>query len=247
MFLSLWPGALTTVVSLLVACTGIWSLLRNPSLPSSWMIFFCICWDVQGNDWSSRSDISIKFLTLLKSTYWFCWFVLWLEPPSWTMSFGTKFIVHSVVSGVGCVSKFGGFCANFLGYIMRVCCNCKIWFGVNSNSYSLSDSSLELVVTLGSSALCYLIFLSGDILFFIGEMVGTKSMVSNRWATDINILRWRTLVLFGYDLDLISKVTSFLYHKTTSAISGFQYGLRFPGPPFGVKFLTNTLSPCSNL
>ena len=51
---------------------------------------------------------------------------------------------------------------------------------MNSNSYSLSDSSLELVVNLGSSALCYLIFLSGDILFFIGEMVGTKSMVSNR-------------------------------------------------------------------
>ena len=49
---------------------------------------------------------------------------------------------------------------------------------MNSNSYSLSDSSLELVVSLGSSAPCLsdLIFVSLDILFFIDEMVGTVSI-----------------------------------------------------------------------
>ena len=53
---------------------------------------------------------------------------------------------------------------------------------MNSSSCSLPNSSPELVVSFGSCApcLCNCVFFSGDILFFIGEMIGTVSMVPNR-------------------------------------------------------------------
>ena len=154
MFFSLWCGDLMIVASLLVACAGIWSLLRNSSLPSNWMIFFTLCWDVWGKVWSNRSDTSMKFLILLlhcsgivpflnsetlKLTYWSYWFVLWYEPSSLAVSCGTECILDSILSGFGYVSKLGGFCATFLGYMGRVWCICKSWFGVNSKFYSLSD------------------------------------------------------------------------------------------------------------
>ena len=115
----------------------------------------------------------------LKSTYWSCWFVLCSEPLSMEMPCGTERILGSTVPDFGCVSKLG-ICSTFLGYMRMVWCKCKSCFSVKS-SYSLSDSSLELVVSHGFSApcLCNLIFISGDVLFFIGEIVDTVSMVSN--------------------------------------------------------------------
>ena len=141
MFFSLWCGDLMIVASLLVACAGIWSLLRNSSLPSNWMIFFTLWWDVWGKVWSNRSDTSMKFLTLLLHCSGIVpyWFVLWYEPSSLAVSCGTECILGSILSGFGYVSKLGGFCATFLGNMGRVWCICKSWFGVNSKFYSLSD------------------------------------------------------------------------------------------------------------
>ena len=48
----------------------------------------------------------------LKSTYWSCWFVVWSESLSLTVSFGTECILGSTVSGLGFVGKLS-FCAAF--------------------------------------------------------------------------------------------------------------------------------------
>ena len=104
-FLSCWSWALMTIASLLSACAGIWSLLRNSSLSSNWVTFFTLCWDVQGNDWFSIYDASVKFITLqfqlnwsgfvfsfnsdtLKSTHFSCLFVLWSDSPLLVMPCG---------------------------------------------------------------------------------------------------------------------------------------------------------------
>ena len=201
-------------------------------LPSNWMIFFTLCWDVRGKGGSHRFDTSIKLLTLLlqlncfglvssfnsgtlKSTNCSSWFVLGYEHPSLTMSCGTECVLGCIVSGFYCVSKL---CATFLGYMGKIWCICENWFGVTFKLNSLSNSSLEFVVSFKCFAPCLynLIFFSSNALFFIGEMVGTRSMVSSRWLKDIIILRWRTLLLFRYDLDFVS----FSYREATSAISG---------------------------
>ena len=46
----------------------------SKNLPSNWMIFFTLCWDVRGKGWSNRYDTSIKFLTLLLQ-FWTCFFI----------------------------------------------------------------------------------------------------------------------------------------------------------------------------
>ena len=138
--LSCWFGPPMTIASLLFASARIWSFLRNSSLSSNWMTFFTLCWDVQGNGWSSRYDTLVKFIALLfqlnwsgllfsfksdalKSTYSSCLFVLWSEPPLLVIPCDTWCVSGSIVSGFGCVSKLSGFCAIFLG----------IWGGFHIN------------------------------------------------------------------------------------------------------------------
>ena len=168
MFLIHWSGAPTTVGSLLVVCAGIWSLSRNSSLPSNWMIFFTLCWDVRGSEWSGRSDTSIKFLTLLlqlnwsglassfnydtlKSAFRSCWFVLRSKPLPFAMACGTECILGSTVSDFNCISKLD-FCATFLGYMGRFGVDVKVDL-VQTLILTQSDSSLELFASLGSSAI----------------------------------------------------------------------------------------------
>ena len=168
MFLIHWSGAPTTVGSLLVVCADIWLLSRNSWLPSNWMIFFTLCWDVRGSKWSGRSDTSIEFLTLLlqlnwsghassfnydtlKSAYRSCWFVLRSKPLPLAMACGTECILGSTVSDFNCISKLD-FCATFLGYMGRFGVDVKVDL-VQTLILTQSDSSLELFASLGSSAI----------------------------------------------------------------------------------------------
>ena len=154
------------------------------------MTFFTLCWDVQGNGWSSRYETLVKFIALrfqlnwsgflfsfnsdtLKSTYSSCLFVLWSEPPLLIIPCGTWCVSGSVVSGFACVSKLGGFCAILLGIWGGFDINVKIdlvWTLIMLTVWF----STSFIVCLGSSApcLCNLVFLSGDIcacftLYFI--------------------------------------------------------------------------------
>ena len=112
-------------------------------------------------------------------------------------------VLYSLVCLVLGVSQC---CATFLGFMRRVFVTVKIWFGENSIYALYLILHLNLWFLFDFLPFVYMIWWY---LLFICEMIGTVSMVCNRWFTCFNTLQWRILLLSRCNLDLIHRLHHF--------------------------------------
>ena len=116
-------------------------------------------------------------------------------------------VLYSLVCLVLGVSQC---CATFLGFMRRVFVTVKIWFGENSIYALYLILHLNLWFLFDFLPFVYMIWWY---LLFICEMIGTVSMVCNRWFTCFNTLQWRILLLSRCNLDWIHRLHHFYIVK----------------------------------